>query len=115
MTELPPEDLRPAQFYAKKMVKDLQPTDGMVQLTGYARNKNANDDFYIDDTTGKIQVQNIPDESPLITEGNLYRVYGKYEIDGTGTPIISAQIVKDMQDLDFDLYLKAIKKWQELE
>ena len=114
MAELSPDELHPAQFYAKKLIGDLQPADGLVQLTGYARNKNANDDFYLDDTTGQIQAQNIPEESPQITEGNLYRVFGKYEIDGTGTPIITAHIVQNMQNLEFDLFLKTMKKWKEL-
>ncbi|MCF2139703.1 MAG: hypothetical protein K9W44_06585 [Candidatus Lokiarchaeota archaeon] len=115
MAEFTPEEMRSDQYYEKKLVKDLQPTDGLVQLTGYARNINANNDFYIDDTTGKIQTQNIPDDAPKITEGNLYRVFGKYEVDGTGTPVIAAQIIQDMQELDFNFYLKTMEKFKEIQ
>ncbi len=108
------DDTTRNQYFAKKLIQELQPVDTFVQLVGYARNKNQNDEFYLDDTTGKVHIRELPEESPAIQEGNLYRILGKYELDGSATPFVATQIIQDMDQLDFELYMQAYKKFKEI-
>ena len=108
------DDTTRNQYFAKKLIQELQPVDTFVQLVGYARNKNQNDEFYLDDTTGQVHIRELPEESPAIQEGNLYRILGKYELDGSATPFVAAQIIQDMDQLDFELYMQAYKKFKEI-
>lgn len=114
MAEIYNDDGAGNQFFVKKIIQELQPNEAEVQILGYARDKNANDEFYLDDTTGRIHIREIPEEAPLIQEGKLYRVFGTYALDGSGSPYIATQILQDMEDIDFEYYMKSLKKKQEI-
>jgi len=98
-----------SSFYKKRLIEDIQPNDDTVMLTGYAKSVNASEEFNLDDTTGKIHIRDIPEESVSIQEGKMYRVIGQMLIDGAGTSYISAKYIVDFEGLNLDLFLKSMK------
>lgn len=102
-------EVQSKEFFQKRLVEDIQATDNQVTLTGYARNLNASEEFNLDDTTGQINVRDIPDETVAIKEGKIFTVLGNVSLDGAGTKYISAQFIRDVEGINFDLYLKSMQ------
>ncbi|UYP45272.1 hypothetical protein NEF87_001557 [Candidatus Lokiarchaeum ossiferum] len=107
-------EVQSKDFFQKRLVKDIQATDNQVTLTGYARNLNASDEFNLDDTTGQINIRDIPDETVAIKEGKIFTVLGNVSLDGAGTKFISAQFIRDAEGINFELYLKSMELFKKI-
>ncbi|MHA1584725.1 MAG: hypothetical protein ACTSVU_08665 [Promethearchaeota archaeon] len=97
------------QFYKKKMIGEIQLEDTTLQLVGYAKNKNPSEEFTLEDETGKVFVREIPDEAEAIQEGKLYKVMGQMALDGAGTRYFAAEIVQNVESLNYKLYKKSMQ------
>ena len=100
--------------YLKKFINEIGPGDEGVQLVGYARKVNASQEFYLDDATGQINVREIPEEVAAIQTDRLYRVLGECSLDGSGSQYLAAAFIQDMNDLNMELYQKALRKKKEI-
>ena len=95
--------------YNKKLIGEIQLDDEALYLIGTAKDKNANDDFVLDDDTGTIPVREIPEQNDPIENGKMYRVLGTISIDGSGTRYLAAKFCKLVDNFNLELYQKALK------
>jgi hypothetical protein len=102
-------------FYKRKLLKDIQMDDEGLYLVGKAEEKNPSEEFVLNDGSGTIQVREIPEETEKIQEGKLYKVLGRNSIDGVGTRYLAADHVISMDDLDLELYKKALNMKKEID
>ena len=108
------ENSSPSQFYRKRLIADIQLDDEFVQIIGFARNLDENDEFYLEDGEAKIHVREIPEYVPQIYSDTLYRIFGHISIDGGGTQYVSAELIQHLPDLNFDLYHRAMTLSQKI-
>ena len=68
-TNLPTE-----KHYEKKLLKDTQMDDEGLYLVGIAEDKNASDEFVLNDHTGKIPIRNIPENTDPIQNNQVIQI-----------------------------------------
>ncbi len=96
-------------FYRKCLIKDIRPDDNQLQVVGTASQINASQEFELSDGTGTVQVREIPDQCDKIKENNIYRVFGKYNIDPLGTHYLAAEIIQDLKNLNLERYIQTLE------
>ncbi len=94
--------------YAKqRIIKDVRNDDTRIQITDYVKRKES-DYIILDDTMGEMTVNttNALDFIQNIREKDLVNVIGDLIINMDGEKTIQADIIQDMNKLNFDYYLK---------
>ncbi len=102
------------QFARQRTIEDVKPDDNRVQITGYVKEIIQNDHFILDDKTGEIKV-NIENFEFNFKKKDLINVIGDLVISTNGEKSIEADIIQDMNKLNFNYYCKLydLKKDQE--
>ena len=102
-------------LYAKqRIIRDVKNEDERIQITGYVKNIVENDHIILEDKTGHIKVS-IKNIDFNFKEKNLVNIIGNLMIKTDGEKIIDADIVQDMNNLNFDYYTKLYELKKELE
>jgi len=93
------------QFARQRTIEDVKLDDNRVQITGYVKEIIENDHFILDDNTGEIKV-NIENVELNFKEKELINVFGDLTIQVDGKKVIIADIIQDMNKLNFSYYIK---------
>ena len=97
--------------YAKqRIIKDLVSDDNRIQVTGYVESRINNNQLILDDKTGKINVNITNIENFNFKDNDLINVIG--DLKGK---VINAEIVQDMNKLNFEYYQKLYQIKKELD
>lgn len=100
--------------YAKqRIIEDIKNSDERIQVTGYVKSI-ADDYFVLDDESDKIKV-NIKNLEFKYKEKDLINVIGDLSITVEGEKLINAEIIQDMNKLNFKYYQKLYQLKKELE
>ena len=92
-------------FGQQRMVKDITESDMEIQVLGYVKEIIDENTILLDDTTGKIHI-NFKDLEINVKIDDLINVIGLYEMKMDGETVLTAEIVQDMNNLNFDYYTK---------
>ncbi|MHA2050889.1 MAG: hypothetical protein ACW986_14855 [Promethearchaeota archaeon] len=97
-----------SQSASQRTIEDIKNDDVRIQITGYVKEISEDNNFVLDDSTGKISVftSNIKFKND---QNDLINVIGELEIQTDGMKSIQAEIIQDMTNLNFDYYLKLYK------
>ena len=100
--------------YAKqRIIEDIKNSDERIQVTGYIKNIEV-DYFILNDKSDEIKV-NIENFDFKSKEKDLINVIGDLTISVEGEKIINAEIIQDMDKLNFKYYQKLYQLKKELE
>lgn len=102
-------------FAKQRIIKDINNNvDKRIQVTGYIKNRINDELIVLDDKTGQINVKIIRIEDFNFKNNDLINVIG--DLESIGGQVINADIVQDMNKLNFEYYKKLyqIKKQLEL-
>ncbi len=100
--------------YAKqRIIEDIKNSDERIQVTGFVKS-TAEDHFILNDETDEIKV-NIKNLEFKSKEKDLINVIGDLIITVEGEKIINAEIIQDMNKLNFKYYQKLYQLKKELE
>lgn len=100
--------------YAKqRIIEDIKNSDERIQVTGYIKNIEV-DYFILNDKSDEIKV-NIENFDFKSKEKDLINVIGDITISVEGEKIINAEIIQDMNKLNFKYYQKLYQLKKELE
>ncbi|MHA2280860.1 MAG: hypothetical protein ACXAC5_08410 [Promethearchaeota archaeon] len=93
------------QSAKQRTIKDIKIEDERVQITGYVREPVEEDQFVLDDDTGKISViiKNIDFE---FKKDDLVNVFGVLVKEGNEIKTVTAEIIQDKNQLNFEYYMK---------
>lgn len=89
----------------QRTIEDIRENDVRIQVTGYVKNLIEDESFILDDESGQISV-NIQYVKFSFSEDDLVNVIGELDTDMEGERMLVAQIVQDMNKLNFKYYLK---------
>ena len=101
-------------FFKKKMsiqsakqrtINDIKNDDVRIQITGYIKDLVEKEHFILDDSTGQINVD-IKNLDFKNKKNDLINVIGELVISMDGGKTIVAEIIQDMNKLNFEYYLK---------
>ena len=98
------------QYAKQRIIKDLVSDDNRIQVTGYVESRINNNQLILDDKTGKINVNITNIENFNFKDNDLINVIG--DLKGK---VINAEIVQDMNKLNFEYYQKLYKIKKELD
>lgn len=102
--------------YAKqRIVKEITNNDERIQVTGYIKNRIDNENIMLDDKTGEVKVKLIKIEDFNFKENDLINVIGDLELQSNGEKVINADIIQDMNKLNFEYYQKLYKLKKEFD
>jgi uncharacterized protein YdeI (BOF family) len=93
------------QSAKQRTIKDIRNDDVRIQVTGYIKDLVEQDNFILEDKTGQIKVD-IKSIEREIKENDLVNIIGELIISMDGGKTIVAEIVQDMNDLNFEYYVK---------
>jgi len=102
------------QYAKQRIVRDVKNEDLRIQITGYVKNVIENDQFILDDKTGEISVD-IKEFDFNSKNDDLVNVIGDLIISTDGKKMIQADIIQDMNKLNFNYYQKLYEIKLELE
>ncbi|MGV9171906.1 MAG: hypothetical protein ACOC44_10585 [Promethearchaeia archaeon] len=106
-----------SKSYAKqRIINDIKTNDLNIQITGYIENKDQ-ENLMLNDKTGRIKV-NYEDAVGYvenIQKEDLVNVIGELIIDMDGEKSVKAQIIQNMNGLNFEYYKKLYKIKKEIE
>jgi uncharacterized protein YdeI (BOF family) len=103
------------QYAKQRIVKDISVEDKRVQVTGYIKTQIDENNILLNDKTGEIKINIGSLEDFIFKEGDLINIIGDVEIKITGEKLINANIVQDMNKLNFDYYMKLYQIKNELD
>jgi uncharacterized protein YdeI (BOF family) len=89
----------------QRTIKDIKNDDVRIQVTGYVKNIVEKDHFILSDGTGQIIVD-IKNTDFGYKQEDLINVIGELVIKMDGGKTIVAEIIQDMNKLNFEYYLK---------
>ncbi len=98
----------------QRVIKDIRNTDVRIQVTGYVKNIIENEQFVLDDKTGEINV-NIKNFDFKFKENDLINLIGDVDLSTSGEKFIDAEIIQDMNKLNFEYYQKLYEIKKELD
>ena len=98
------------QYAKQRIIKDLVSDDNRIQVTGYVESRINNNQLILDDKTGKINVNITNIENFNFKDNDLINVIG--DLKGK---VINAEIVQDMNKLNFEYYQKLYQIKKELD
>ncbi len=103
------------QYAKKRIIKDIALDDERIQVTGYIKNKIDDNQIILNDKTGEINVNIKGVENFNFKVNDLINVIGDLEFQSSGEKLINADIVQDMNKLNFEYYQKLYQIKKELE
>jgi len=95
----------PLQSAKQRMIRDIKTEDKRVQITGYVRDPVGEQQFILDDESGKIGVD-IRNVNFIFKENDLINVIGDLVKEGDEKNILEAEIIQDKSQLNFEYYKK---------
>ena len=102
------------QSYAKqRMIKDILEEDLRIQVTGYFKEKIDKNLIVLGDQTGDINV-NVKNIDFKFKQNDLINVIGDLNIKVNGKKELEADIIQDMNNLNFEYYKKIYEIKKEL-
>ncbi|MBY8991765.1 MAG: hypothetical protein KGD58_13540 [Candidatus Lokiarchaeota archaeon] len=93
------------QSAKQRTIKDIRKDDVRIQVTGYIKDPSEPGKITLNDNTGKITV-NIKNIEFKHSENDLINVIGELVISMEGGKTIIAEIIQDMNNLNFEYYQK---------
>lgn len=93
------------QSAKQRVIKDIRSDDLRIQVTGYIKDPSEPDNIVLNDNTGKINV-NIKNIDFKHKVNDLINVIGELVISMDGGKTIAAEIIQDMNNLNFEYYQK---------
>ncbi|MFX0022604.1 MAG: hypothetical protein ACFE9S_09770 [Candidatus Hermodarchaeota archaeon] len=102
------------QFAKQRIVKDISLDDERIQVTGYIKSRVSDKQIVLDDKTGEINVNLMSIDEFKFKENDLINVIGDIEFQSSGEKVLNADIVQDMNKLNFDYYQKMYQIKKEL-
>lgn len=93
-------------FAKQRIIKDIVIDDERIQVTGYIKNRISDNQIILEDKTGEIIVNLMGINDFNYKENDLINVIGDLEFKSTGENVINADIVQDMNKLNFEYYQK---------
>ncbi|HEY0087911.1 MAG TPA: hypothetical protein VGB37_03650 [Candidatus Lokiarchaeia archaeon] len=93
------------QSAKQRTIKDVKNDDFRIQIIGYVKKVLDNNYFLLTDKTGEIKV-NLKDLDFKFKENDLINVIGDLNINTKGEMEFTADIVQDMNNLNFKYYIK---------
>ncbi|MFX1327960.1 MAG: hypothetical protein ACFE91_07430 [Promethearchaeota archaeon] len=103
------------QYAKKRIIKDIALDDERIQVTGYIKNKIDDNHIILNDKTGEIKVNIKGIENFNFEVNDLINVIGDLEFRSSGEKLINADIVQDMNKLNFEYYQKLYQIKKELD
>jgi hypothetical protein len=97
------------------MIKDISIEDERIQVTGYIKIKINDNQIVLDDKSGELIVNLISINDFKFKENELINVIGDLEFQSSGEKLLNADIVQDMNKLNFEYYQKLYHLKKELE
>ena len=94
------------QYAKQRMVKDISVNDERIQITGYVKSWVSDNQIIINDKTGEIKVNITSIDDFKFKENDLINVIGDLEFHSSGEKVLNADIVQDMNKLNFEYYRK---------
>ena len=101
------------KFAKQRIIKDIKNTDERIQVTGYIKKFEENF-ITLDDESGQIQV-NITNVDFKFQVNDLVNVIGNIELKSDGKYILQAEIIQDMNNLNFKYYQQLYQLKKELD
>jgi uncharacterized protein YdeI (BOF family) len=95
------------------MIVDVKSSDNRVQITGYVKEIVENDYILLDDKTGDIKVEIKTVVYPF-EKNELINVIGELNITMGGEKEVSAEIIQNKKNLNFEYYQKLYEIKKEL-
>ena len=102
------------QSAKQRIIKDIKNDDFRIQIIGYVKKVLDNNFILLTDKTGEIKV-NLKDLDFEFKENDLINVIGDLNINTKGEMEFSADIVQDMNNLNFKYYIKLYELKKEIE
>lgn len=93
------------QSAKQRTIKDIRKDDIRIQVTGYIKDPIEQENIVLNDKTGQINV-NIKGIDFKHKESDLINVIGELVISMDGGKTIVAEIIQDMNNLNFEYYQK---------
>ncbi|MFX1377553.1 MAG: hypothetical protein ACFFA4_00525 [Promethearchaeota archaeon] len=103
------------QYARQRMIKDISIDDERIQVTGYIKSIKSNAQIILNDETGDLIVNPISIDDFKFKENDLINVIGDLEFQSSGEKILNADIVQDMNKLNFEYYQKLYHIKKELD
>jgi uncharacterized protein YdeI (BOF family) len=89
----------------QRTIKDIKNDDERIQVTGYVKDIIENERFVLDDKSGEISID-IKNIDFQFKRDDLINVIGDLIINMDGEKFIVAEIIQDMNELNFEYYIK---------
>jgi len=102
------------QSAKQRIIKDIKNDDFRIQIIGYVKKALDNNFILLTDKTGEIKV-NLKDIEFKFKENDLINVIGDLNINTKGEMEFTADIVQDMNNLNFKYYIKLYELKKEIE
>lgn len=94
------------QSAKQRIIKDIGIDDERIQVTGYIKSRINDDHIVLDDNSGEIRVNIIGIDDFNFKENDLINVIGDLELKSSGEKVLNADIIQDMNKLNFEYYQK---------
>ena len=101
------------QSAKQRIIKDIKNDDFRIQIIGYVKKALDNNFILLTDKTGEIKV-NLKDIDFEFKENDLINVIGDLNINTKGEMEFTADIVQDMNNLNFKYYIKLYELKKEI-
>ena len=103
------------QHAKQRIIKDITINDERIQVIGYVKSRVNDNQIILSDKTGEINVNLLSIDDFDFKENDLINVIGDLELQTTGEKLINADIVQDMNKLNFEYYQKLYQIKKDLE
>ncbi|MHA2127647.1 MAG: hypothetical protein ACXABO_13670 [Promethearchaeota archaeon] len=94
------------KYAARRIIKDIINSDERIQITGYIKNRLDNENIILEDKTGEVTVKINKIENFKFKENDLINIIGDLEITSNGEKTLVAEIIQDMNKLNFEYFQK---------
>lgn len=101
------------QSAKQRIIKDIKIEDLRIQIIGYVKKVLDNNFILLNDKTGEIKV-NLRDLDFKFKENDLINIIGDLNITTKGDMELIADIVQDMNNLNFKYYIKLYELKKEI-
>ncbi|MFW9971748.1 MAG: hypothetical protein ACFFDF_16270 [Candidatus Odinarchaeota archaeon] len=102
------------QYARQRIIKDISLDDERIQITGYIKKRINDNQIILNDKTGEINVNLTRIDDFKFNENDLINVIGDLEFQSSGEKVLNADIVQDMNKLNFAYYLKLYQLKKEI-
>ncbi|MFW9819154.1 MAG: hypothetical protein ACFFE5_06050 [Candidatus Thorarchaeota archaeon] len=103
-----------SQFAKQRIIKDISIDDERIQITGYIKSRVSEKQIILDDKTGEIKVNLMNIDDFKFKENDLINIIGDIEFQSSGEKVLNADIIQDMNKLNFEYYQKIYEIKKEL-